>query len=249
MLSTRIDATGRLNIVWPIRDADIIALGKAYTTFEGQESAQARLALPTYAQVLALLEAASAAADSATGSETQRAISATDLANALTEAKVLLIDALKQLKGRYSKNPAQLERYGLPTKIGTRGEVLVTRPATAKDWARFLAAYVTQQAELDEAERLTDPALAKMQALNQIVTQALTDRLSGRNQREVGVQNRSAAATRLLEHLQLAAFALVVTRFDGHVVNELQNWGFNIVAKTTPEEPAPVTNPIEPVAA
>ena len=249
MLGTRIDATGRLNIVWPTRDADVIALGKAYTAFEGQEPAPARLALPAFAQVQTLLEAASSAAASATASETQRAISATNLANALAEAKVLLDDALKQLKGRYSKNPAQLELYGLSTKIGARGEVLVSRPVTAKGWARFLAAYVTQQAQLDEAARISDPALAKMQALNQIVTQAQTDRLSGRNQREVGVQNRSAAATRLLEHLQLAAFALVVTRFEGHIVNELQNWGFTVIAKTAPEPSAPVTNPIEPVAA
>ena len=67
--------------------------------------------------------------------------------------------------------------------------------------------------------------------------------MSGRTQREIGVQNRSAAATRLLDHLQLAAFALVVTRFDGHVVNELQQWGFNIVAKTAPEQPAPPEQP------
>lgn len=243
MFNTRIDTAGQLNIIWPNRDADIIALGKAYTAFEAQQSASTRLAVPVYTQVLALLEAASTAADSAINSEVQRAISATDLANALAKAKTLLDDALKQLKGRYSKNPAQLELYGLSTKIGARGEVLVARPKTDKGWVRFLSGYVTQQAELDQANRITDPALAEMQALDQIITWAQANRISGRTQREVGVQNRSAAATRLLNHLQLAALVLIVTRFDGCVVNELQQWGFNVVTRTVPNRSTPPDQP------
>lgn len=237
MYSAQVDANGSLKIVWPRYDPGIIALGDAYIAFEGPQSSTARLALPAYDQVLALLEAAKAAAASATSSEAQRAISAADLANAMAKAKEMLDDALKQLKGRYSKNPAQLELYNLSTKVGTRGDVLVARPTNDKGWARFLGGYVAQQAELEAAERISDPPLAELQALNQIIVQAQTNRVSGRTAREVGVQNRSAAATRLLDHLQLAAFALIVTRFDGHVVNELQQWGFNIVGKTAPDQP------------
>ena len=243
MFSARADVNGPLSCVWPQIDPDIITLGDAYITCEGRVPIGLRLALPAYAQMLALLEAAKSAADTAVSSEAQRAISATDLANAMEQAKRLLDDALKQLKGRYSKNPAQLQVYNLSTKVGARGDVLVSRPTNDKGWARFLNGYATQQAALPEADRISDPPLAQLQQLDQIVSAAQANRVSGRTQREIGVQNRSAAATRLLDHLQLAAFALVVTRFDGHVVNELQQWGFTIEAKTKPDQPATPDQP------
>lgn len=243
MLSAKVDVTGPLSLIWPQHDPAIIKLGQAYTDFEASQPIELRLALPAYVQVMALLEQAQTAADTAASSETQRAVSAADLANALAQAKRLLDDALKQLKGRYSKNPAHLQTYNLSTKVGARGDVLVSRPTTDAGWIKFLDGYVTQQTALPAAERITDPALADIERLNRIISDAAANRVSGRTQREIGVQNRSAAATRLLEHLQLAAFALVVTRFDGHVVNELQQWGFAIEAKTKPDQSATPDQP------
>jgi len=244
MLSAQIDVNGSLKISWPRYDPDIIKLGDAYLTYEGSLPPEQRLTLPTFAQLQVLYDAAHSAALTATTSETQRAVSAADLATWLAEAKRLLDDALKQLKGLYSKNLAQLEAYNLSTKVGARGDILVQRPTSDKGWVRFLNGYVAQQGTLPELNRIGDPAFAQLERLNRQITEALADRTSGRNQREIGVQNRSAAATRLIDHLQLAAFALVVTRFDGHVVNDLQNWGFNVVAKTAPDQPAAASGPL-----
>lgn len=243
MFSAQADTNGSLKVVWPKHDADIIKLGDAYLTYEGSLPDEQRLILPAFAQIQALYTAAHNAASSATSSETQRATSAGDLANSLAEAKRLLDDALKQLKGLHSKNLAQLEAYNLPTKVSARGDILVKRPTTDKAWINFLNGYVAQQGVLPEVNRLSDPPYAQLERLHRLITEALAERISGRNQREIGVQNRSAVATRLLEHLQLAAFALIVTRFDGHVVNDLQNWGYVIVAKTAPDQATP---PVEP---
>ena len=75
MYSAQVDANGSLKIVWPRYDPGIIALGDAYIAFEGPQSSTARLALPAYDQVLALLEAAKAAAASATSTKPNAAAS------------------------------------------------------------------------------------------------------------------------------------------------------------------------------
>jgi hypothetical protein len=233
MLRATIDPNGKLVVVTPEKDADIIALGAAYVARELALATSERLLLPELALVQRVLAAAQASAQSATTNETQRAVSATDYAAALKEAKPLLDDALKQLKGQHSKNPAYLRNYTLETKVGARGDVQVARPTNEKGWVKFLAGYAAQQTALPEADRIVDPPLSRLVELNRIVTESLALRTSGSTQRQIGVKNRSAAVTQLLDLLQLAAFALCVTRYNSCVVEDLGLWGFKVIDKTS----------------
>lgn len=71
-----------------------------------------------------------------------------------------------------------------------------------------------------------------MTALNNALQAAAAARQAGRNQREAAVQTRTAATSRLLDLLQAAAIIIVVTQFNGVVTNDLQHWGYNVIART-----------------
>ena len=242
MLRAEIDSNGRLHVVLPGKNADILKLGVDYLAKETSQPADLQLREPALALVQATLTAAQSADTLATQNEAQRAVSAVDYGQALDEAKgCLKQDIFDQLLGQHSKNRAYLEEYGLDTKVGARGQALVAKPTNDKGWIKFLVKYVEQQTALPEAERIVDPPLTRMSQLATIVTGKLQTRTSGAAQREIGVAHRSAAVTRLLDLLQTAALVLCATRFDGCVVEDLQLWGFKVVDKTNvpAEEPAP----------
>ena len=83
-----------------------------------------------------------------------------------------------------------------------------------------------------------------MQDLAAIVQANLAARQQGSTQRQMGVQTRSVEVSRLLDILQTEAFVLVVTRLDGHVAEDLQQWGYQIVRKTGPA-PLPAEPPVQ----
>ena len=97
--------------------------------------------------------------------------------------------------------------------------------------AKNLSNYVAQESSLPEEQRISDPPLEQMAALAERVRAGREARTSGQTQREVGVEERSAAVTRLLDLLQIAAVVLVGTRYDGRVTNDLQQWGYTVVAR------------------
>ena len=157
MLSGQIDVTGSSKVVWPVRDADIIALGESYLAFEQTRATALQLRDPDPHLVRQVLKSATTAAQAATSGEQARATSAVTYTQALEESKRLLDLALPQLKGKHVKNLAELQAYGLDTKNGARGGVLVARPTSDKGWIKFLVAYAEQEAALPQTDRIVDP--------------------------------------------------------------------------------------------
>ena len=177
--------------------------------------------------------------------ENLRAASATDYAHAVIEAKGLMKEAVVELKHKYRKNRARLQEWGLITSVGKKVDVVITLPVTPRQWADFLHTYVVKEQGLPEAERIVDPPLARLVELDAIIQNTLALRTTGAGERGIGVKNRLAAVTRLLDLLQAAAVVLVVTRYDGSVTEELTRWGYKVVEKTAPsaaaaEEEAPM---------
>ncbi|NJN55109.1 MAG: hypothetical protein HC804_10325 [Anaerolineae bacterium] len=83
---------------------------------------------------------------------------------------------------------------------------------------------------LPAAEQISDPSLAEMSALNGVLQTAVNERTVGQNQRETNVQTRLSEIQQLLDLLQVAAMILVVTRYQGIVTNNLQFWGYEVIA-------------------
>ena len=232
MISVRLDNNGAYRVRWPSpsRELEIIHLGVAYVAYESGLPAVEQLTAPSLALMVSTLAAAQAQQATAGTGEASRAIAAETYRQALSAARPKLNLALLHLKAKYAANQAQLEGWGLDTVVGATG-ISVRKPRTELEWMHFLARYVAQETSLDAANRLTEPTLAEMTALNTALQNAAAARRTGRNQREAAVQTRTAITNRLLDLLQGAAMVIVLTQFEGVVTNALQQWGFEVVAR------------------
>lgn len=233
MIGVRIDNNGSYRVRWPThsRQGETLQLGMNYVNYENSLPAHKQVAAPPLALIETALAAAQAEQSAAGSGEVSRATAAETYRQSLDAAKPKLNVALVQLKAKYVGNQAQLEGWGLDTVPSSSG-ITVRKPRYDKEWASFLAAYVSKETSLAVAEQITNPPLAEMTALNSALQAAAAARQAGRNQREAAVQTRTAATTRLLDLLQAAAIIIVVTQFNGVVTNDLQHWGFQVVART-----------------
>ena len=238
--SMKFDAQSDLELHWPLSDAEIIGLGESFLAHE--------IKLPTTEQLkdlspeffTPLLNRAKIAAVEASAGEAQRAQAAEVVRQAMEKAHPLLDKVILHLKSRHADNLAELEQWGLKTKIGARG-VSVIKPNNDTARRDFLLAYVEKEATLPAAQQITDPPLSEMQALANVVKQNRSDRTEQTMRRVRGVAVRTEASQRLIDALQAAAATLIVICFEGKVTRELQAWGFNLVAKNggVKEQPAP----------
>jgi hypothetical protein len=230
MISIRLDSKGDLLVRWPSKDLEILNLSQSYLDYEGNLPVDQQITTPTLSMVQETLEKARVAVDSASDGEASRATAAEIHRQTMSEARPLMEVVLLHLKSKYADNLAQLSAWGLKTKRAKRG-ISVLKPTSDNKWVNFLQAYVIQESSLPEGERLTDPPLDKLTALVEKVRQSREARDSGKTQREMGVKERSTIVAQLLHLLQVAAIVLVATRYGSKVTNDLQQWGYDVVAR------------------
>lgn len=242
MINFRLDTKGDLMVRWPRRDEAIITMGQTYVAHENSLPVEQRLREPDIALIQAALTQATAAVEASHHGEQKRAAAAEQYRQAIIEARTLLEEALIHLQSHYISNLAQLEAWGVDTRAGARG-VTVRKPSTNKDWVNFLLTYVAREQSLAESDRITDPPLAALETLAQTIQNSLEDRRGGRDQREIGIKERATAVNHLLDLLRVAAAVLIVTRFHSQVMNDLQLWGYEVIARSGSKESGIPTPP------
>ncbi len=232
MITIKVDATGLYWLRWPAltRQDEVMELGRMYVAYEGSLPEGERVLTPGLGLIEGVLAAAEGERAAAHNAETARAIAAETYRQTFAAAKPKLNIALLQLKARYAANLAQLEAWGLDTVV-LGATISVRKPRTEREWAQFLARYVAQESSLDAANRLLEPPLMEMTALNDTLQAADTARKTAQSQREVAVETRKKLVNRLLDLLQAAALAIVLTQFEGRVTNDLERWGFEVVGR------------------
>lgn len=242
MLNFQLDTNGSLNVIWPRTDLDVIALGERYVTFESQQPEAQRMALPNLDIVQALVLECRDAATAAQSAEASRATAANlwQQRYELAQSKGRL--AIDVLKGLHASNLAELEHWGVSTKIAQNGKVSVRKPGSIQEWQTFYDLYLKQEASLEAGARVQQPSLEEMQALAADINSSYEARNQSRSSRESNVAVRKSGTGPLLNQLQLAAAALVLTRFDGRVDRQLQDWGYTLVSRKSspPPDPAPI---------
>ncbi len=232
MLSVRLDPTGLLSVRWPRSYRAIVALGEAYVAYEGSLPAEAQLQDIPVTAVQTALTAAQAAIAAARSGEQGRA-SAGELVQQTYAALQPLIDKVYlQLKLNHFDHLSQLEEWGLDT-VMNRDKVQVRKPASQRQRLDFLQAYVAKEASLPPEEQISDPPLATMQAHLATLQTSLTERTSGRDRREMHVEERDTAVANLLHWLKLAAMVRVGVTFGGVLKSELQLWGFPVTSRAS----------------
>lgn len=232
----KVGIDGDYQVVNPESEAEIVALGERFVAYEQSLPLDERLKLPSADDLAAALKQAQAGHESARAEENRRAVAATAYHTALTQAIPLLKAAIEQLSWLHRENLAQLRDWGLETKTGARGKVLVTKPDRESEWAAFLQSYAAQELSQPEAARLTTPPFDQVQALAQTAQDHQATRTTARSARKLAVETRSTSAGPLFDLLQLAGGLLIVTRFEGRVTNALEAWGFKV--KRTAATPA-----------
>lgn len=238
MIVVKIDANGNYIVQWPRKAADILTLASRYIAQQLSLAPAEQLKDVPLATVQALYTQASTAATNATGGETTRATSAETLRQRIEQAKGYRDLIFLRLKGQYANNLAQLEGWGIPSTVGKRG-ITLKKPGNQNEIIAFLRAYVAKETSLPAEQRITDPSLATIQALLDDIETALANRITARDQREVNVETRGQVLDELLNWLRTACLILVM-QGGGSVSTTLQRHGYLIVARTRPDEKAPV---------
>lgn len=229
MITVKLDVNGDYIVQWPRKDADILTLTSRYIAQQLSLSVDAQIKDVPLATVQALFTQASTAATTATGGEVTRATAAETLRQRIEQAKGYLDMIFLRLKGQYADNLAQLEGWGIPTTVGSRG-INLHKPNTQNKIIAFLRTYVAKESSLPANQQITDPPLATMQALLTDIEAALTNRITARDQREVNVETRSQVLDELLNWLQIACLILTM-QSGGKVSPALQQHGFLIVGR------------------
>jgi hypothetical protein len=147
-----------------------------------------------------------------------------------TALKPLIDKAFIQLKARYFDQLALLEQWGLDTVMDQNG-VRVRKPGSQRQRLDFLQAYVAKEASLPPEEQISDPPLATMQGHLATLQTSLTERTSGRDQREVHVEVRNTAVAHLHNLLKIAAAVRVAVTHGGVLTNDLQLWGYLVTGR------------------
>lgn len=235
----KFDVRSALELRWAATDADIIKHGLAFQAFEEQQPVNEQLKDLSPLFFRELIKTAEEAAAEARQGEAERAHAAELVRQADVELRPLVDLAIVRLKNRYAHNLADLELYGLKTTTGPRG-VSVQKPRDAIGRRAFCLVYVERESSLPAEQQITDPPLSRMTAIAQILRDNQTERTTQVNRRQINVANRTAASQVLLDALQAAAAVIIVTRLGGKVTFELQQWGYDVVAKTAPKPPEPV---------
>lgn len=244
MISVKLDAHSLYQVRWPHKDPEIIALGEAYVARELSLPASARVAAPALSLVQAALLAAKTPAVTAVKAEQDRIEASEAYRQDLLQIKKDLNMALVHLKSKYLSNLGKLAHWGLEVVYTQRG-LSVRKPKTDKAWFAFAQAYVAQENSLPLNEQITQPDLTSLNARVAQMTQNQAVRENGRNTREAGIQARSEKVQELLDYLQVAALVISIVRFDRRVTNDLQLWGYQVLAVTppAPSEPPPTAEP------
>lgn len=232
MLSLRFDPTSSLTVRWPRSYRNIVALGEAYVAYEGSLPAEEQLQDISLTAVQTALTEAKAAIAAARSGEQGRASAGELVQQTHTALKPLLDKAFLQLKLKHFDQLALLEQWGLDT-VMDQDKARVRKPGSQRQRLEFLQAYVAKEASLPPEEQITDPPLAAMQAHLDTLQTSLTERTSGQDQREVHVELRNTAVSKLLNLLKIAAGVRVAITYNGVLTNELQLWGFSVLGRAS----------------
>lgn len=233
MISVQLDRQSSLNLVWPRKDDDIIALGDAWVAFEASRSIINQLKDITYTLMQTKLDAAKAARASAQTGEAARTITTGDYRATLTAIRTNLERALAFLKYKHADNLLLIENHGWNVRHTARGGLTVKMPQTDGELLLLLERYVAYESTLGAAQQITDPSLATMQSLLVDAQDLAQNRRSSRVQRSSNVQARTTAALELLDLLQIAALVISALEFGGKLDPALGNWGYTLVSTQT----------------
>lgn len=230
MYLTKLDVSGDFDLNLPRNEVDLLALAESYVVYEATLSPDEVLHDISCADIQAALSRAQTAQAAQRASETDRAIAAAQLQIAYRHVRPLLDRVILHLKSRHVDNLADLEQWGLKTKVGPHGPI-VLKPVNPLDWLDFLNAFVAQESGRLPADQISDPSLSELAEWAEKANRSRQERDAARIQREINTAARHAAVHQLRQLLLVAASIRIVKQYQGCVSVELGKWGYPVMAR------------------
>jgi hypothetical protein len=233
MLQVRIHPASAQQVRWPIRSAEILALGQAVLAAEqalspAQQCPQLPLLSPRVDALASFVDAADAA-------EAVRTEQADAERTAFETARALTRRIISVLTAKYA-NVALLEAWGVEV-VGSGSRAHTRVPQKREAILRMLERYIAKENSLPAPDRLTTPALTEVTAARDALVAANTQRVEAIATRESAIYQRNDASQALLRLLQLIAIHHVTIDFGGEVHPDLQKLGFDLVARSHTRPP------------
>jgi hypothetical protein len=243
------DTLGKYDVHYPLpRQAPkIFTLCTHFLIKEDNSAASARTVYTE--DIRALLVQSGAAQDQQASGESQRALSSEEV-KALDKQAVALIKKIhRTMMYEFAESPAEATAWGFDIKQTGKRAGLILLPEGRAAIVKALAQYAKAERARPAADRFKLPALSEVEAVVDGLSTNLNSRGTGQSQRVAATQQTQAAAARLLDLLQAAAVQIVVKQFDGKVMPELGEWGYEVVARSSAaRQPAKKTIKPKPAA-
>lgn len=239
MYGLQLDKKGGYILRWPRKSSEILANALAFIRYESSLDETLQLKDIPHACIQAKYNEAVAAESAADTGETARAELSIEYRNRLTTLRANFQRILAYLQYKHAKALLLLERHGFKVRHAAWGGYTVALPRTDAGLIALLDYYLAYERSLLPADRITDPSLEEMQALQDELVTYHYVRNQARTQRAAGVSDGRLAIAELQELLQCAAHILITLRFKGKVSPELGNWGFKILIHSRRKSKSP----------
>lgn len=236
MLVLKFDVKHSECLQWPTTEVQILTLGRAYIAHEAKLPPEERLKDLPLSLIQNALRLAETARDAESRGEADRVTAVATYRLTLNKAKEALRQAREALEVRNATDILTLRGWGFDI-VFSHDKPAVRLPNTDQDWFFLLAAYVQHEGSLPENERVAQPPYAEILALYQVIQESLEARQQGHARVEASTQVWSHEIQRLLELLQSAALIRILSRYNGHVVSDLREWGYEILTSSDDVHP------------
>ncbi|MCB0211302.1 MAG: hypothetical protein KDJ52_18320 [Anaerolineae bacterium] len=208
------------------RRPDVFNLGQTFITCE--QSRPLAQQTPFTPIIIDLFQRLLAAENDLKRAERERKSASSELKRLLVDAKEIVMTMWKSVTAKCSNKPYQATRWGFEYKART-GNVLL--PQTFDERLETMNLYIAEEQRQPQADRFTIPDLVDVMSLYNDLEAHHDARVSARRTRENQVELCNALALELSNYLQAAGIHLLAMEFKFKISKELQNWGYDVVAK------------------
>ena len=235
MVTTKFDTSSKLHLAFPDKNKplEIVSTVEAFLDYETSLPPEEQL--PQTSRLTELLEEWIASDDMRSEGEYKRAVAAETVEQLDSEMVRYVRRMRKTIDAAFPESPAEAKAWGFNAKHATKNILL---PRTRKEHLMVLNKYIAKEQSRPEEEQFTSPPLTEVIEIRDRLRKQLNIRSAGQTQREEGAASSNQITLEMYDQLQGAVVYLLNFKFSFTLTVELQNWGFEVIARhsTSDEE-------------
>ncbi|MCB0210930.1 MAG: hypothetical protein KDJ52_16440 [Anaerolineae bacterium] len=212
----------------PRRRPEIIKHGQIYMAQE--QSRPVEQQTPFTPIISNLLQRTLAAENELKQAERERKSAASELKTLLDTGRKIIWNMWKSVTAKCSDKPYQATGWGFHYKANTGNVIL---PKSLEERLETLNTYINQEQSQPEQQRFPIPDLMDVIDMHTALEGQADTRAASLRKRESQVEKCNELALELCNYLQAAGIYLLAMEFKFKLSKDLQNWGYDIAAKSS----------------